>query len=76
MLSSRRIGSLSSVASTDVSSILSGTTDQIHQPSRDIEVFRRYRKGCEPPPSRGNAYLNANKENGGCNYTDVFTVKQ
>ncbi|CDS42839.1 receptor type tyrosine protein phosphatase [Echinococcus multilocularis] len=49
MLSSRRLGSMSSLSSGDMSSFPSVPTQQ---PSRDIMVFRRYRKNEEPRSAR------------------------
>ncbi|VUZ56937.1 unnamed protein product [Hymenolepis diminuta] len=77
MLSSRRLGSMSSIASTDISNSMSGPTNQ-GQSGREVEVFRRYRKNCEPrtkrPVARGSVLPNSGSKSG-CNYTDIFTVK-
>lgn len=77
MLSSRRLGSMSSIVSTDILNSMSGPSDQ-GQSGREVEVFRRYRKGCEPrttrPVARGSVLPNSGSKSG-CNYTDVFTVK-
>ena len=77
MLSSRRLGSMSTIASTDISSSMLEFTDQ-GQSNREVEVVRRYRRGCEPRTrihaARGSILPNYSSQNG-CNYTDVFTVK-
>lgn len=86
MLSTRRLGSMSSLVAGDMSGRLSVSTQQ----SRDIVIFRRYQKNEEPRTARKTSRTSILPTNPsshyssvssplalthGYNYSDVFVIK-